>query len=113
MKLLTTRAIFTCAHPPGQADAGPHAQGFVRIGGDPVLVGNDPGGLGVGMCPLVPPNNRPCTTTRRPVAGHSRWIRIDGTPVCLDRITGPTNGVPPGRYAVVRPGQELVREVEP
>lgn len=112
MKLLTTRAVFTCSHPPGKADADPHAQGFVRIEGSHVLIGNDPRGLGVRMCPLVPPNNRPCGKTLRPTGGHSEWIRIDGTPVCIDRIVGPTDGVPPGRYAVVSPGQELVDDAE-
>lgn len=110
MKPLTTRAVFSCSHPPGKADASPHEQNFVRIEGAHVLVGDDPGGLSVSLCALVPPNNKPCDRTLDPGAGHSAWIRIEGTPVCLDRITGPTNGVPPGAYVVVAPGQNLVTD---
>jgi hypothetical protein len=45
--------------------------------------------------------------------GYSEFVRIDGRPVCLESVTGFTDGTPPGvvKYKVNAPGQSLV-EVE-
>jgi hypothetical protein len=39
-------------------------------------------------------------------------VRIDGRRVCLDTVTGLTDGTPPGtiKYEVRSPGQDLVSE---
>ncbi len=107
MKLLTEDAVLRCAHVNGKADADHHRQSFVRIDGAHVLVGRDPRGRSVGGCPLMPPL-KPCKVTLSPAAGHSTFVRIDGVPVCLDTITGPTDSVPPAVYTVSEPGQSFV-----
>ncbi len=44
--------------------------------------------------------------------GYSEWLRIGGKRVCLDTVTGLTDGTPPGtvKYEVRDPGQRLVEE---
>jgi hypothetical protein len=49
------------------------------------------------------------TSGLRVEAGYSDFLRIDGHRVCLDPVTGRTNGVPPIFHYLVRdPGQRLV-----
>jgi hypothetical protein len=45
-------------------------------------------------------------------AGYSDLIRINGKRVCLDTVTGLTDGTPPGlvKYKVNNAGQPSVRE---
>ena len=107
MRVLTKDAVLNCAHVGGTGTVNTHAQSFVRISGAHVLVGNDPSGTSVSGCP-VPPPLKLCTFTLTPAAGHSTFVRIDGVPVCLDLITGPTDSVPPAVYIVKDPGQSLV-----
>jgi hypothetical protein len=42
--------------------------------------------------------------------GYSTFIRISGSPVCLDTVWGLTDGTPPGivKYQVASPGQQFV-----
>lgn len=107
MKILTTRGILRCIHA-GLARSDQHAQSFVSIEGDPVLVGGDPtartfGSAGI-ACPIP---TLPCVQTLAPMAGHSSFVRIGGTPVCLSTITG-LNQPSGGGYSVHHPGQSLV-----
>jgi len=46
-------------------------------------------------------------------AGYSDWIRVDGKRICLDTITGLTDGTPPGtvKYKVNEPGQPFIEEI--
>jgi hypothetical protein len=54
--------------------------------------------------------HRPCLTTLVVKQGYSTFVTIGGRAVCLDTVTGLTDGSPPGtvNYRVVDPGQRLV-----
>jgi hypothetical protein len=56
---------------------------------------------------------RPCKNTLKVLRGYSDWIRIDERRVCLDTVTGLTDGTPPGtvKYIVADPGQQLASEL--
>jgi hypothetical protein len=45
--------------------------------------------------------------------GYSEYIRVENCRVCLDTITGLTDGTPPGKvmYVVRDAGQEFVSEM--
>lgn len=111
MKFLTLDARIVCDHRTGivQLRAG---QGFVTIHGRPILVEHDPVGRSITGCANVGATIKPCTTTLVVTGGYSTFIRIDGRRVCLDPITGLTDGTPPVavKYLVVDPGQRLVEE---
>jgi hypothetical protein len=57
---------------------------------------------------------KPCTATLVAEAGYSSFVRISGRRVCLDSVTGLTDGTPPGvvKYLVRDPGQHLVTIVK-
>jgi len=59
------------------------------------------------------PGLKPCATTLRVTKGYSDFVSIGGRRVCLDAVTGLTDGTPPGtvNYVVRKPGQRLVEEV--
>jgi hypothetical protein len=82
----------------------------VTVQGRPVLVRADPEGRPIAGCPNIGPTIKPCTTTLAVQKGYSDFIRIDGRPVCLDSVTGLTDGTPPGvvKYKVNVPGQTWV-----
>jgi len=86
------------------------SQRWVRVMRTPVLVQNDPEGRGIAMCPNYGVNILPCTQTLAVHTGYSTFVRIGGQPVCLESVTGYTNGTPPGAvmYTVRQPGQTLV-----
>lgn len=111
MKLLTQDAKLVCAHRPGKVSIAP-SQSFVGVEGRLVLVDPDPEKRSISGCPSLGPGIRPCVTTLAVEAGYSTWLRIDGKRVCLDSVTGLTDGSPPGtiHYLVVDPGQTLVSE---
>jgi uncharacterized Zn-binding protein involved in type VI secretion len=110
MRILTLGGILCCDHQAGIV-ALAASQSLVTIQGVPVLVQGDPLGKGIAGCPNAGVTIVPCTATTAVTAGHSTLLRIDGRPVCLDTITGLTNGTPPGlvQFAVREPGQALVR----
>lgn len=114
MYLLTQDAILVCPHETGIVGIST-PQSLVTIGARRVLVAHDPVGKPIVGCPnLNPPAGiKPCTTTLAVQEGYSTWIRIDGRPVCLDTVTGLTDGTPPGthKYKVRSPGQHLVSEL--
>ncbi len=110
MRALTEDALLLCDHG-GQVHL-EIRQSWVTIHRRRVLVATDPESRSISGCPnqnvflaLVP-----CTTTLRVTQGYSSFLRIDGHPVCLDTVTGLTNGTPPGtvKYTVKNPGQTLV-----
>lgn len=110
MDLLSLHALVLCPHVVGRVAL--HArQHFVRIAGQPVLVQGDPEHKTITGCPHAAPGNPPCLHTLEVREGHSALVRIDGRPVCLDSVSGLTDGHPPGthRYFVKHPGQRLVR----
>ena len=109
MDWLTEDADLKCAHL-GPVDV-PPTQSLVRIGGRRVLVATDPEKQTITGCPNTGPTIKPCTTTLRVTEGYSVLVRIGGAAVCLDSVTGLTDGTPPGtvRYRVYDPGQQMVR----
>lgn len=111
MKWLTEDAKLVCKHQLGVVQNLP-SQVLVTVGGRRVLVEPDPVGRPIGGCPNYGPTIKPCTSTLPVQAGYSSWIRIQGRAVCLDTVTGLTDGTPPGmvKYVVVAPGQALVEE---
>jgi len=113
MKLLTERAVLVCNHELGTVENKP-TQKLVRIGGDRVLVEIDPEGRQIKRCPNIGINIKPCNTTLRVETGYSTLLRIDGRRICLDTVTGLTDGTPPGtvHYKVRSPGQLFVSEAE-
>ncbi len=111
MYILTEDAIIVCTHELGivKLEAG---QELVRISGRRVLVEIDPQDRPISGCPMVGPGIKACLTTLVVKEGYSELLRINGKRVCLDTVTGFTDGTPPGtvKYKVNNPGQTLVKE---
>ena len=109
MLWLTEDAALVCLHEKGRVHLSP-AQGVVTIEGRKVLVENDPEGRPITACPNVGATIKPCLRTLPVKEGYSDFLRIDGRRVCLDTVTGLTDGTPPGivKYKVRSPGQEFV-----
>jgi hypothetical protein len=111
MFFLTEDAVVVCQHELGIVQNVP-SQSLVTIANRRVLVENDPEGRTIKGCPNMGLGIRPCLTTLKATAGYSDLIRIDGRRVCLDTITGLTDGTPPGlvKYKVNNAGQPFVQE---
>jgi len=111
MKLLTRRARLTCKHLTGELDILRY-QDFVTIGGEPVLRWPDPEFLPIGGCPNAGATIKPCTLSLPAYKGYSDLVFIEGIAVCLDTVTGLTDGTPPGtvEYIVRDPGNGFVSE---
>ena len=77
-----------------------------------VLVEADPVGRSISLCPNTVPF-KPCTTTLVVQKGYSEFIRVDNRRLCLDTVTGYTDGTPPGvvMYVVRLAGQKFVSEM--
>lgn len=110
MRPITVQALIQCSHC-GVVTLFP-SQLLVRISGSPVLVSGDLLLKPITLCPNLGTTIKPCTLTMMPSGGHSSLVRINGRAVCLDSLTGLTDGTPPGvaDYAVKDPGQHLVTE---
>jgi len=110
MRALTEDAVLLCDH--GGKVAPDVHQSWVTIEGRRVLVANDPEGRDIARCPNTNPfmGLKACKTTLRVTEGYSTFVRIDGRRVCLDTVTGLTDGTPQGgvKYSVKNPGQTLV-----
>jgi hypothetical protein len=108
MKVLTQDALLLCKHGLGKV-AIQASQTWVTVEKRAVLVQPDPQGKTISGCPNYGPMIKPCTTTLVVEQGYSTYVRIDGRPVCLDTVTGLTDGTPPGtvKYDVKNPGQQL------
>lgn len=111
MHLLTEDAVVVCKHELGVVGI-VGTQTTVTVNGRRVLVEKDPEARPIVGCPNVGATIKPCLATLAVQAGYSDWIRIDGRRVCLDTVTGLTDGTPPGvvKYNVRMPGQDLVTE---
>lgn len=111
MLWLTEDAVLVCKHEMGRVRLAP-IQKLVTVEGRKVLVENDPEGRPIGGCPNVGATIKPCTTTLKATEGYSDFMRIGGRRVCLDTVTGLTDGTPPGvvKYKVRTPGQSFVFE---
>ena len=113
MKWLTEDAILNCKHEQGLVHILLPSQDLVTIEGRKALVENDPENKPIIGCPNIGATIKPCTKTLRVEAGYSDFLRIAGRRICLDTVTGLTDGTPPGivKYVVRQPGQNLVVEV--
>jgi hypothetical protein len=111
MLWLTEDAVLVCKHELGVVGNKP-VQEWVTIGRRPVLVATDPEGRPIRGCPMYGAVTKPCLTTLRVEEGYSTFIRVGGKRVCLDTVSGLTDGTPPGtvRYKVRSAGQIFVRE---
>ena len=100
-------ALLTCLHM-GKVDNHP-TQNFVTINKRRILVDNNPEQRRISGCPLTFPF-KPCLTTLKVTKGYSNLIRIASHAVCLDTVTGLTDGTPPGTvlYVVRKAGQDFV-----
>lgn len=112
MKILTEDALLVCNHELGTVGIRP-SQDLVTIERRRVLVDNDPQGRPIRGCPNVGATIKPCQNTLRVRQGYSDLVRVEGRRLCLDTVTGLTDGTPPGTvvYKVRSPGQTLVEEV--
>lgn len=110
MKWLTQDATLVCDHG-GRVSIGT-TQTLVRINGRLALIKPNPQSRSISACPNANPvmGLRPCLTTLVVKEGYSTFVTIVGQPVCLDTVTGLTDGTLPGtvNYRVVDPGQHLV-----
>lgn len=109
MRLLTEDAVIVCKHELGHVGI-IASQGVVMIGDRKVLVEDDPEGRPIVGCPNLGATIKPCTATLTANDGYSNLLRVNGRRICLDTITGLTDGTPPGvvKYNVRHPGQALV-----
>ncbi len=109
MKILTEDAVLICAHQLGKVANKP-SQNLVTIGKRRVLVEIDPEGRTISMCPNIGMTIKPCQLTLKVETGYSQFISIGHKKVCLDTVTGLTDGTPPGtvKYLVRVPGQDWV-----
>ncbi len=112
MKFLTEDAYLACAHELGHVINQP-TQHLVTIAHRHVLVDSNPEGCNILGCPNIGATIKPCQKTLKVEVGYSDFIRIEGKRVCLDTVTGLTDGTPPGaiKYKVRTSGQDLVSEV--
>ena len=110
MLLLTEDALLVCKHELGKVTL-KLTQSLVTIRGRRVLVEVNPEGCTICGCPNYGPTIKPCTTTLPVKEGYSNLLRIEGQRVCLDTVTGLTDGTPPGtvKYIVRDPAQPFVR----
>jgi hypothetical protein len=111
MLFLTEDAVLVCNHENGLVDVAP-GQDFVTIEGRRVLIDDDPEKRSIKGCSNFNPlaGIRPCLLTLSVRAGYSGFVRVAGKRVCLDTVTGLTDGTPPGiiPYKVRAPGQAFV-----
>ena len=87
----------------------PAGRRFVRIDGQYALVKGDPELQPIVGCANAGFTIKPCNITLKG-QGYSAFVRIGGQPVCLDTLSGLTDGTPPGivRYTVVDARQHFV-----
>ena len=111
MLVLTEDAGLYCKHGPGKVSIRA-TQSLVMIEERKVLVEIDPEGRRISGCPSTVPF-KPCLTTLVVQEGYSEFIRVQGRRLCLDTVTGYTDGTPPGvvKYEVRDAGQKFVSEL--
>lgn len=111
MLLLTEDARLVCKHENGKVQI-IATQKLVTINSRRILVEHDPEGRSISGCPMYGPTVKPCTTTLAVQQGYSNLLRVQSHRVCLDSVSGLTDGTPPGtvRYEVRQAGQGFVKE---
>jgi hypothetical protein len=113
MLILTEDAVLVCKHELGKVGI-KATQQIVTVNGRTVLVEKDPEERPISHCPNYGPTIKPCAKTLAVKAGYSDLLRIEGRRICLDTVTGLTDGTPPGivKYEVRNAGQDFVSEAE-
>ena len=113
MLWLTEDAAVVCKHENGKVHLAP-TQSIVSVEGRKVLVEKDPESRPITGCPNVGAAIKPCLTTLAVTEGYSDFLRIEGRRICLETVTGLTDGTPPGivKYQVRRPGQDFVSQAK-
>ena len=108
---LTLDATLVCKHELGIVGL-VATQQLVTVAQRPVLVERDPEGRPISGCPMYGVAIKPCTHTLPVELGYSSLVRVQGRRLCLDTVTGLTDGTPPGavKYLVRAPGQTFVAE---
>jgi hypothetical protein len=108
---LTEDAVLVCAHELGQVQNVP-TQHLVTVENRRVLVATDPEGKAIKGCPNVGAAIRPCLTTLKVEKGYSPFLTVEDHRICLDSVTGLTDGTPPAtvKYKVRHAGQPFVGE---
>jgi hypothetical protein len=109
MYVVTEDAQLICRHRLGEVQI-QASQSLVTIQARKILVEPDPEGKPIKGCPNYGPTIKPCGQTLVVRKGYSEFVRIEQRPVCLDSVTGLTDGTPPGSvpYVVHAPGQNLL-----
>jgi hypothetical protein len=108
MLLISDAALLLCDHTTGIVQHAP-SQRWVTIEGRPLLVQPDPVGWTITGCPNYGAGLTACLATLQVTDGHSSLLRVDGRAVCLDSVTGRTNGSPGVfNYKVKNAGQRFV-----
>jgi hypothetical protein len=109
-RLLTENAILRCDHG-GSVSLAP-TQSWVTIERRRILVATNPENRSIGGCTNNNPplGLKPCLNTLAVTHGYSEFVRVDGRRVCLESVTGNTDGTPPAavHYSVKNPAQSLV-----
>jgi len=110
--VMTEDAIVICSHQLGNVSNQP-SQKLVTINNRRVLVDNDPEQRSIRLCPNIGVTMKPCQNTLKVMVGYSTFVKIDGKKICLQTVTGLTDGTPPGivNYSVRAAGQQLVTSV--
>jgi hypothetical protein len=110
MMWLTEDADVKCLHR-GRVGVEP-TQPLVTVERRRVLVAPNPEGRPIARCPNYGALIKPCVTTLAVKTGYSPFATIEGQRICLDTVSGLTDGTPPGivNYQVFEPGQRFVRE---
>ena len=110
-RLLTVNADIRCSHAAGVVQLAA-TQTWVTIGRRPILVARDPETRPVAGCPVASPN-KPCTSTLAVTRGYSSLLAVEGRAICLDTVTGSTDGTLfPAEYSVAATGQTFVEGEE-
>lgn len=111
MLVLTELAKLVCRHELGVVNIDP-IQALVTVEKKRVLVEPDPEGRPIAGCPMYGVLVKPCTHTLKVTEGYSALVRIEGRSMCLDTVSGFTDGTPPGvvRYKVNFAGQDFLSE---
>lgn len=112
MLILNEDAVLVCAHELGLVALAP-TQDLVTVAGRRVLVRDNPEGRPIAGCPNLGATIKPCQKTLAVKEGYSALVFIEGRPICLDTVSGLTDGTPPGvvPYKVRSAGQEFVQEL--
>lgn len=111
MLVLNELAKLVCMHQLGAVQM-VATQNLVTVEKKRVFVATDPESRPISGCPMYGALIKPCLHTLKVMQGYSSLIRIEGRAMCLDTVTGLTDGTPPGtvQYKVNFAGQSFVSE---